>query len=630
MPPFRPALPRFALFAIPFFFFLPAGPAAAQGLVEVKANYTKYEYRIPMRDGKRLFTAVYVPKDQARKYPILMTRTPYNVKPYGADQYRDHLGPSPLFGKAGYIFVYQDVRGRWMSEGEYVNMRPHKASKGPRDVDESTDTHDTISFLLKRVPNHNGKVGLWGISYPGFYSAAGMIDAHPALVAVSPQAPVTDWFVGDDWHHNGALFLAHMFNFMARFDRPRPEPTKKFTATFDHETPDGYDFFLKLGPLSEASAKYFKGESAFFQEANKHGTYDEFWQSRNIRSHLKDIKPAVMTVGGWFDAENLFGALEVYKTLKKTSPKANNRLVMGPWVHGGWANGDGSKLGDVSFNAKTADFYREHVELPFFEHHLKGKKAAQLPEAWVFETGTNVWRKHPNWPPAGAKPRSFYFHPGGKLKNRPAPSGPEDGFDEFTSDPAKPVPYLDKIKLGMAPEYMTADQRFAGRRPDVLVYQTPVLEEDVTIAGPILAELFFSTTGTDADQVVKVIDVYPNDHPDPRPNPAGVKMGGYQQLVRGDVMRGKFRDSFEKPAAFTPGKPTRVKFEMPDVYHTFRSGHRIMIQVQSSWFPLVDRNPQTFTDVYSAKKDAYRKATHRVYHARELPSRVVVQVLPAS
>ncbi|HEV3236320.1 MAG TPA: CocE/NonD family hydrolase, partial [Gemmataceae bacterium] len=345
---------------------------AEKALAEVKSNYTKYEYRIPMRDGKRLFTSVYVPKDQSQKYPILMSRTPYSARPYGADQYRDNLGPSSLFGKSGYIFVYQDVRGRWMSEGEYVNMRPHKPTKGPKDIDESTDTYDTIEWLVKHLDN-NGKVGMWGISYPGFYTAAGSIDAHSALKAVSPQAPVTDWFVGDDWHHNGALFLPHMFNFMAGFDHPRPEPTKKSGERFDHGTPDGYDYFLKLGPLNEASSRYFKGEAAFFDEAIKHETYDDFWKARNLRSHLKDIKPEVMTVGGWFDAENLFGALEVFNTIKRDSPKSKNYLVMGPWVHGGWSRGDGAKLGDVSFNAKTSEYYRDNIEFPFFEGRLKDK-----------------------------------------------------------------------------------------------------------------------------------------------------------------------------------------------------------------------------------------------------------------
>jgi putative CocE/NonD family hydrolase len=600
---------------------------AAQGLAEVKARYTKYEYRIPMRDGKRLFTAVFVPKDDSKTYPILLLRTPYSVRPYGADQYLDRLGPSPLFARAGYIFAYQDVRGRWMSEGEFVNMRPHNSAKGPKDTDESSDTFDTIDFLLKRVQGHNGKVGQWGVSYPGFYTAAGMIDAHPALRAVSPQAPVTDWFIGDDWHHNGALLLTHMFNFMARFDRPRPQPTPKFEATFDHGTPDGYDFFLKLGRLSDVGKRHFKGKAAFWDEAMKHGDYDEFWKARNIRQHLKDIKPAVLTVGGWFDAENLFGALEVYKQVKKLSPKTTNRLVMGPWVHGGWVRDEGSSLGNVSFNAKTAEFYREHIELPFFEQHLKGKEAP-APEAWVFETGTNVWRKHATWPPRTVKPRSLYFHAGGKLRDDVPPgTSPENGHDEYTSDPAKPVPYLSAITLQMAKEYMTADQRFAARRPDVLVYRTPELEEDVTVAGAITADLFVSTTGTDADWVVKLIDVYPNDYPDPNPNPASVKMGGYQQLVRGDVMRGKFRNSFEKPEAFTPSKPTPVKFALPDVYHTFRRGHRIMVQVQSSWFPLIDRNPQQFVDIYSAKPADFRKATQHVYRTRELPSRVTIPVL---
>lgn len=597
-------------------------------LAEVKAQYTKYEYRIPMRDGKRLLTAVYVPKDQGQTYPILLTRTPYNVMPYGADQYRDNLGPSPLFDRAGYIFALQDVRGRWMSEGEYVNMRPHLDKKGPQDIDESTDAYDTIDWLVKHVSNNNGKVGMWGISYPGFYSAAGMIDAHPALKAVSPQAPVTDWFVGDDWHHNGALFLTHMFNFMGRFDRARPEPTKKFEAKFDHETPDGYDYFLKVGPLDEVGQKHFKGEAKFWDEAISHSTYDEYWKAKNIRPHLVNIKPAVLTVGGWFDAENLFGALEVYKQVERSSPKATNLLVMGPWVHGGWKGGDGLSLGDVQFNAKTGEYYREHIEFPFFEYHLKGKGTAVHPEAWVFETGTNVWRKHDAWPPKSAKARTLYFHPGGALRDAAPPVAKADtGHDEYVSDPQKPVPYLEKTSINMSPEYKTADQRFAGRRPDVLVYTTNVLEEDVTIVGPIDAKLFVSTSGTDSDWIVKVIDVYPNDYPD-LPPPSTVKMGGYQQLVRGDVMRGKFRNGLDNPEPFTAGQPTPVKFTLQDVCHTFRAGHKIMVQVQSSWFPLVDRNPQTFIDIYTAKPGDFRKATQRVYHTPALPSAVTVLVTP--
>jgi len=606
--------------------------------IDVKARYTKFEYRIPMRDGKRLFTAVYVPKDQSHKYPILFLRTPYSLKPYGADQYREVLGPSALFDKAGYIFAFQDVRGRWMSEGEFVNMRPQNpAKKGPQDVDESSDTFDTIEWLVKQVPNHNGKMGMWGISYPGFYTAAGMIDAHPALKAVSPQAPVTDWFIGDDWHHNGALFLAHNFNFLALFDHPHAAPTKRFdklNPSFEHESPDGYSFFLKLGPLSEVNKRHFKGEAAFFQQLVSHGTYDEFWKARNIRPHLTQIKPAVLTVGGWWDAENLFGALEVYRNLVRNSPVTDNRLVMGPWVHGGWQGasparmGDGSKLGDVPFNAKTADFYREKIEFPFFEFHLKGKGKPELPKAWVFETGTNVWRTYSAWPPTNAKPKAFYLNAAGKLSDVPPAEKPTEEADEYVSDPARPVPFIDSIATGMAKEYMIADQRFASRRTDVLVYSTDVLEQDVSIAGPINVDLVVSTSGTDSDWIVKLIDVYPDDYPDPSPNPAGVKMGGYQQLLRGDVMRGKFRTSFEKPAPFEPGKPSPVKFTMQDVCHTFRSGHRIMVQVQSTWFPLVDRNPQTFVDIYSAKPAEYHKATERIYHTRERPSSVSVLVTP--
>jgi putative CocE/NonD family hydrolase len=605
---------------------LPARPTRAQGVEAIKATYTKYEYRIPMRDGVRLFTAVYVPKDASQKYPILLNRTPYSVGPYGADRYRDNLGPSPLFAKEGYIFVYQDVRGRCMSEGTFVNMRPHiDDKKGPGDIDESSDTYDTIEWLVKTVPGNNGKVGQYGISYPGFYTAAGMIDAHPALKAASPQAPVTDWFVGDDFHHNGALFLPHFFNFISVFGRPRPRPTTKFPARFDHDTPDGYAFFLRMGPLANANERYFKNDIAFWNEVMAHANYDEFWKARNLRAHLRDIKPAVMTVGGWFDAENLFGALQTYRHVEDHSPGATNVLVMGPWFHGGWSRDDGDHLGDVRFNSKTSQFYREHIELPFFEHHLKGKGPAAHPEAWVFETGTNVWRQHDSWPPRQSRPQTWYFGPG-----RLSTQSPEDqeGFDEYVSDPAKPVPFQDRIDIGMSREYMVADQRFSARRPDVLVYQTPELDRDVTVAGPVEVSLHVSTTGTDADWVVKVIDVYPDDYPDPQPNPAGVRMGGYQQLVRGDVMRGKFRSSFEKPEPFTPGEPAAVKFMMNDVYHTFRSGHRMMVQVQSSWFPLVDRNPQTFVDIYTARESDFKKTTQRVYRNRERPSGVILRVIP--
>ncbi len=602
---------------------------AAQGVDAVKARYTKYEYPIPMRDGVKLFTAVYLPKDAAQRYPIMLSRTPYSVQPYGVDAYKDNLGPSALFGNEGYIVAYQDVRGRWMSEGEFVNMRPHRPQKnGPHDIDESTDTNDTIDWLLKNIPNHNGRVGMWGISYPGFYTAAGMIDAHPALKAASPQAPVTDWFTGDDWHHNGALFLPHAFNFLAFFGHPRPMPTKEQGERFKYGTPDGYAFYLRMGPLANANGLYFKDDVPFWNEIMQHGTFDEFWQARNLRQHLKNIKPAVMTVGGWFDAENLFGALETYKKTEASSPGATNVLVMGPWRHGGWSGGNGDSLGPISFHSNTAEFFREHIEFPFFQYYLKGKGPLNQPEAWVFETGTNQWRKFDAWPPRNLKRRSLFLHPQGRLSLDSPPDGDSRPFDEYTSDPSRPVEYIEKIEIGMTGDYMIQDQRIASRRPDVLVYASDNLKEDLAIAGPIDVRLFVSTSGTDSDWVVKLIDVYPDDYPTPDPDNAPVKLGGYQQLVRGDVMRGKFRNSLSKPEPFVPGQPTPVNFTLQDVAHTFRAGHKLMVQIQSSWFPIVDRNPQKFVDIYNAQESDFHPAAQRVYHSSALPSHLEVLQMP--
>ena len=596
-----------------------------QGLDYIKSHYTKYEYKIPMRDGVGLFTSVYVPKDASQRYPVMLSRTPYSVQPYGVDAYKSDLGPSAHFGSDGYIVAYQDVRGCWMSEGEFVNMRPHKPEKAsPTDIDESTDTFDTIDWLLKHVPNHNGRAGIWGISYPGFYTAAGMIDAHPALKAASPQAPVTDWFTGDDWHHNGAFQLPHAFNFLASFGHPRPEPTKKRGERFDHGTPDGYAFFLKLGPLSTVNMRYFKNDVPFWNEIMQHGTFDKFWQERNLRQHLKNIKPAVMTVGGWFDAENLFGALETYKNVESMSPGATNVLVMGPWSHGGWSRSDGAKLGPVPFSSKTAEFYREHIEFPFFQYFLKGKGAPGFPEAWVFETGTNQWKRHDAWPPRAVRRRSLFLQSQGGLAFEP-PSKPADpAFDEYLSDPAHPVEYIDQVEIRMTGDYMIQDQRVAARRPDVLVYESDALPADMTIAGPIQARMFVSTSGTDSDWVVKLIDVYPDDFASADSTPPTVKFGGYQQLVRGDVMRGKFRNSLEKPEPFVPNQPTPVNFTLQDVAHTFRSGHKIMMQIQSTWFPLIDRNPQKFVDIYSATETDFQRASQRVYRSALMPSHLEV------
>lgn len=596
----------------------------------IKEHYTKYEYQVPMRDGAALFTAAYVPKDASKTYPILLTRTPYGLRPYGPSNYpQAPRGPMKYYAKEAFIFVYQDVRGRNASGGEFVHVRPHRATKGAQEIDESTDAFDTIQWLVEHVPLNSKKVGMLGISYPGFYAAAGMIDAHPALKCVSPQAPVSEWFIGDDFRHNGALYLAHAFRFLSFFGQPLSKPTRQSPTPFDYETPNGYEFYLNLGPLDEVQKKHFEKDVLFWNELNEHGVYDEFWKQRTILPHLKNIKPAVMTVGGWYDAEDLFGALEVYRSTEAQSPGAYNMLVMGPWAHGAWHGGDGEKLGHVAFHQKSAAFYRNSIELPFLKHFLKGDKNPELPEAYVFETGTNQWRKFDRWPPPAATAKTLYFQEGGRLTFDP-PASAAEAFDEYVSDPAKPVPFIPNIAIGMTNEHMVDDQRFAATRPDVLVYATEPLAEDITLAGPITPSLLVSTTGTDSDWVVKLIDVYAGDFPNPDPNPSGVQMGGYQQLVRGEVMRGKFRDSFEKPAPFEPGKVTKVEYVMPDAYHTFRRGHRIMVHVQSSWFPLVDRNPQKFMDIYHAKRGDFQKATQRVYRSSEAPSQLRVQVLAPS
>lgn len=602
----------------------------------IKANYTKFEYLIPMRDGKRLFTSVYAPKDQSKQYPILLDRTPYSVAPYGVDNYRGAIGPSEKFEKEGFIIVYQDVRGRFMSEGTFIESTPHKTVKhGNTDIDESSDTYDTIEWLLKKIPNNNGRAGIWGISYPGFYTAAGMIDAHPALKAASPQAPMIDVANGDDLFHNGAFFLAANFGFYTFFVARKgdPEPPDPSAARFDFKTADHYEFYLRTGPVANLNEKYLKNESPYWNDTLKHPTYDDFWKARNLAPHLRNIKPAVMLVGGWFDAEDLSGPQKAYEAMKKQSPETAASLVIGPWFHGGWSRGDGLKLGNVGFDAKTSEYYRDNIEFPFFLYHLKGKGPGpdgkgefKMPAAWVFETGTNQWRQFSAWPPAEAKPKTLYLGAGGKL-SYDAPKD-TDAFDEYVSDPDHPVPLMTGIAEGMPREYMTEDQRFASRRTDVLTYQTEPLEDEVTVAGPITNLLHVSTTGTDSDFVVKLIDVYPDTYPDPQPNPAGIHMGGYQQLVRGEPVRGKFRNGFEKGEPFTPGKPAKIEYTMPGIFHTFRRGHRIMVQIQSSWFPLIDRNPQKFLDIMTAKTSDFQKATERVYRSSGLPSGIQILVLP--
>ncbi len=607
--------------------FDPTAVIHAQTEAEVKAHYIKTEHRITMRDGVRLFTSIYSPKDKSKKYPIMLSRTPYSVSPYGLDEYKTSVGPSTLFQKEGFVFVYQDVRGKFMSEGEYVNMRPHISAKSGKQVDESSDTWDTIEWLVENVPNNNGRVGTWGISYPGFYTSMSIIGAHPALKAASPQAPIANWFIGDDFHHNGTLFLPHAFNFLSAFGLPRPQPTTDFPPRFEHGTPDGYRFFLEMGPVSNANARYLKGSVPIWDEMMAHPNYDDYWQSRNVLPHLRNIKPAVMTVGGWFDAENLYGALNTYKTIEKNNPGARNTLVMGPWFHGGWSRSDGDFLGNIEFGATTSIYYRENIELPFFNCLLKERCDHNPPEAFVFETGSNQWRSYEQWPPAGALPRQIFFQANGALSFNPPASAATNLFDEYVSDPAHPVPFINGTAIGMTREYMTEDQRFAATRPDVLVYQTEPLTENLTAAGPLTATLWVSTSGTDSDFVVKLIDVLPNDTPDPDPNPTGVKMGGYQMLVRGEPMRARFRNSYSKPEKMSSNKPTKIEFVLPDVNHSFLKGHRIMVQVQSTWFPLVDRNPQKFVDINRATEADFQKATQRVYRSQKYNSHITLNVL---
>ncbi|MBV8073372.1 MAG: CocE/NonD family hydrolase [Acidobacteriaceae bacterium] len=586
------------------------------GGFNVKQHYTKQEVRVTMRDGVKLFTIVYAPKDTSQKYPILLTRTPYSVEPYGQNEFPKRLGLSEKFEEDGFIFVYQDVRGRYMSEGTFVDVRPILNKVGDKDIDETTDTYDTIDWLVRNVPNNNGKVGLTGISYPGFYTDCGLVRSHPALAAASPQAPIADEYMGDDAFHNGAFMLIANFSFFTSFVKQNNPARPTREGNFRYGTKDGYQFYLNLGSLDHADERYFHHRNPYWTGTMQHTTYDDFWQTRNVLPHLNAVSPTVLVVGGWFDAEDLSGTLKTFRAISAQSPQTPDHLVMGPWVHGGWQGGSGARLGDVTFGANTADFFRDEMELPFFRHFLKGAPGAQLPKAYMFETGKNQWSKFNEWPPAAAKAQRLFLNGKGKLSF--AEPEAASGFDEYVSDPGAPVPFYNKPVLDMQREYMIADQRFVRNRPDVLTYETDPLTQDVTIAGPISPALFVSTSGTDSDFDVKLIDVYPDDAP---------ALGGYEQLVRGEPFRGKFRNGFENPEAFRAGAIEQIRFSMPDVYHCFLKGHRIMVQIQSSWFPLTDRNPQTFTDIPSAKPEQFVKATERVYRSHGSASFIEVNVL---
>ncbi len=599
----------------------------------IRENFSKREVMIPMRDGVQLFTSIYTPKDRSKSYPILLKRTPYSCAPYGAEVFETSFQNMAL-ARSGYIFVTQDVRGRYMSEGEFVDIRPFNPNKKtPADVDEASDTYDTAEWLTKHAAGNNGNIGVYGISYPGFYATMAILAAHPAIKAVSPQAPVTDWFIGDDFHHNGAFMQMDAFSFYSGFGKPRPEPTTKGSPGFsDWNTTDNYQFFLNAGALPNFNKNYLHGKIPFWNDLMEHPDMDAWWQARNPRPHLKNIRPAVLTVGGLFDAEDCFGAWNVYQSIEKQNPASvSNRLVMGPWRHGGWARDTGDKLGNIRFGQANSAFFQQEIEFPFFEFYLKGKGEMELPEAFIFETGSNQWTRPDSWPPKGVKPGKYYFQENNGLGvSIPARSA---AADHYTSNPAKPVPYTEDVHLLRTKEYMLDDQRFASRRPDVLVYEMPVQKQALRLAGPVVAELWVSLDDRgaaaegrllDADFVVKLIDVFPDTLSG---SENGVPLGGYQMLVRGEIFRGRYRNSFEKPEGFRRGQPTLVRFELPDVAHSFEPGHRLMIQVQSSWFPLADRNPQQFVNIYKASDADFIPLEITLHRSAKQASNVILPVL---
>lgn len=600
--------------------------------VWVVNNYNKSEKLIPMRDGVKLFTAVYAPKNNAEKHPILIVRTPYSVAPYGENSFSPRLFSTYWINylREGYIFVIQDVRGRFMSEGEFEDVRPfNKNKKSKTDIDEASDTYDAVDWLLKNIPGNNGRVGVFGISYPGFYATMAALSNHPAIKAVSPQAPVTDWFIGDDFHHNGAFALMDGFRFYSGFGKPRPVPTTTAPAGFQYPEKDNYNFYLKMGALKNYGTEM--KDIKFWNDLMNHPDYDAWWKARDARRACYNIQPAMMEVGGTFDAEDCFGAWNLYKAIEQQNPKTSNRLVMGPWFHGGWSRGEGANLGNVRFGSKTSGYYQDSVEVPFFNYHLKNKGSIeQLAEATIFFTGENSWKKFGAWPPLTVNTKPLYLREGNSLSYE-APKN-TNAFSTYVSDPAKPVPYADGVHLFRTREYMSDDQRFAARRPDVLVFQTAELDADLTLAGPVTADLKVILSTTDADFVVKLIDVFPDNFSYEESYCCkGVKqeaeMAGYQMLVRGEIMRGKYRNSFEKPEPFAVGKPETVRFELPGVAHTFKKGHRLMIQIQSSWFPLFDRNPQVFTDIYKCDDKDFVPCTIKLLHQQDAASAILLPVL---
>ena len=575
---------------------------------------------IPMRDGVKLHTVIFTPKDAAGPLPFLLLRTPYGAPAaplaLNAEPYRELVAE-------GYIFVYQDIRGRFKSEGAFVMQRPPRDRRDPRAIDESTDASDTVAWLLANVPGHNGRAGLMGISYGGWLTAMAMIDPHPAVKAVSPQASPADMYLGDDFHHNGAFRLSYGFEYAAMME------TTKESTNFRFDEYDTFEWYLRLGPLGAVNERYLLGRIPTWNDYVAHPNYDAFWQKQAMAPYLTRVTVPALHVAGWWDQEDFYGPQKIYETLEPRDDREVSFFVAGPWNHGGWMRAGGTALGRIKFGVDAAKYFREKIQAPFFAHYLKDKPGWNVPEAITFETGANAWRVYDEWPPRDlTEDRRLYFREDGRLSFEAPAADEASGFDSYVSDPARPVPYRPRpIEPTYDPRgsgwstWLVGDQRFAHLRPDVLSWETEPLAEDVTITGKIAARLYASTTGTDSDWVVKLIDVYPEDHP------AEPSMGGYQLMIANEVFRGRFRASFERPEPLVPGRVTDFTIDLHAADHRFLKGHRIMVQVQSTWFPLIDRNPQTFVEnIFLAKASDYRPATQRVYRSKDHPSSVVLPV----
>jgi len=578
-----------------------------------KDNYTKKEVMIEMRDGIKLHTTIYSPKDTSKTYPMLMMRTPYSCRPYGENEFKSKIGPNKYLMEEGNIMIYQDVRGRWNSEGVYDNMRAYIPNKTGNQVDEASDTFDTIEWLVNNVENNNGNIGTYGISYPGFYATYSLLDSHPALKAVSPQACIGDFFF-DDFIHNGAFLLSY-WRATSVFGYMKDTPTKEAWYEFpDIGTEDQYQFFLDNMPLSKLD-DYYDEKNVFMTQLEEHVTYDDFWQKRGIIQHLKDIKPATMIVGGQFDAEDLYGPYNTYKSIEANSNNYNT-VVFGPWSHGDWARSrERQVIGNVHFGDGLSDYFQKNIETKFFNHFLKGEANGEtgLAEAHMFDTGKKEWQSFEQWPPKNTTKESWFLQPNERLTQQATRN---IATSDFISDPKKPVPYSEDIKVVFTPrKFMTDDQRFASRRPDVLTFETEILENDITLAGDILSKLNVSTTGTAADWIVKLVDVYPADTENTDDVQDHLKLSNYHMLVRSETLRGRFRNSMTNPEPFVPNQKTEVNLKLQDVFHTFKKGHKIQVQVQSTFFPYIDANPQTYVDnIFKAKEEDFKAQTHKVYN----------------